>query len=121
MNDPRRSPDPEPSSEPPEPDPAGVEPEPLELPLDGVLDLHAFHPRDVKALVPEYLEACRDVGILEVRIIHGKGVGTLRRIVQAALDRLPWVASYRLAGEAEGGWGATRVRLKPVDPGQTRG
>lgn len=84
--------------------------EPVEYPIDGVLDLHAFAPRDVKDLVPEYLRACRERGILRVRIIHGKGTGTLRRTVHAVLDRLPDVRVYRLADDA-GSWGATIVFL----------
>ena len=85
--------------------------EPVEYPIDGVLDLHAFDPRDVKDLVPEYLHACREKGILRVRIIHGKGTGALRRTVHAVLERLPEVASFRLAGEDASSWGATIVFL----------
>ena len=89
---------------------------PLELPIDGVLDLHTFQPREVKNLVPDYLVECRERGILEVRIIHGKGTGTLRRTVHAVLSRLPEVASFGLAMEDAGGWGATLVRLRaPVE------
>jgi len=83
------------------------------LPIDGILDLHAFRPKEVKELVPEYLAECRARGILEVRIIHGKGDGTLRRIVHAALDRIEFVQGYRLAEQTSGGWGATRVDLLP--------
>jgi DNA-nicking Smr family endonuclease len=89
-----------------------MEEEILQLPIDGVLDLHAFHPRDVQALVPAYLAACREKGIYEVRIIHGKGIGNLRRTVHAVLARLDLVASFRAAGEDGGGWGATFVELK---------
>jgi DNA-nicking Smr family endonuclease len=88
------------------------EPEPVELPINGTLDLHTFQPRDVKELVPDYLAACRERGILQVRIIHGKGRGVLQRTVHAILGRLPEVASFRLAGEDAGGWGTTIVSLR---------
>ncbi len=84
----------------------------VHLPIDGTLDLHAFHPSDIKSLVPDYLEECRNKGILNVRIVHGKGIGNLRRTVHAALGRLEYVESYRLAGEDAGSWGATLVVLK---------
>jgi DNA-nicking Smr family endonuclease len=87
--------------------------EPIELPIDGVLDLHAFHPREVKDLVPDYLAECRARGINEMRIIHGKGTGALRRTVHAVLARRPEVASFKLAMEDAGGWGATLVTLHP--------
>ena len=86
--------------------------EPVELPIDGILDLHTFQPRDVGELVPDYLQLCRERGIVRVRIIHGKGTGTLRSTVHAILERLGEVESFRLAMEGEGGWGATIVILK---------
>lgn len=92
------------------------EEEPIELPIDGVLDLHTFRPKEVKDLVPDYLEACREKGILQVRIIHGKGIGQLRSTVHALLARNPHVVSYTLDHPQYGGWGATLVRLKPNDP-----
>ena len=92
-----------------------TEDEPVELPIDGTLDLHTFHPRDVKGLVPDYLEACRERGILSVRIVHGKGTGALRETVHAILRRLPEVVDFRLAGQDAGSWGATLVELAPLD------
>ncbi len=86
--------------------------EPIEQPINGILDLHTFDPSDVKDLVPEYLTACRERGILQVRIIHGKGVGTLRETVRSVLENLPSVESFRTAEEDAGGWGATIVELK---------
>ena len=85
--------------------------EPVEMPIDGVLDLHTFSPKDVKDLVPEYIGECLSRGITEIRIIHGKGTGTLKAIVQSALKKDPRVASFKDAGIDAGGWGATLVRL----------
>lgn len=83
----------------------------LPIPIDGTLDLHTFAARDVKELVPEYVRECQARGILQVRIVHGKGTGSLRRHVHAILARMPEVESFTLAGESGGGWGATLVRL----------
>ena len=87
----------------------------VELPIDGELDLHTFHPRDVKELVPDYLEECRKRGILRVRIVHGKGIGALRRTVHSVLDKLPYVVSYEQGGPAGGSWGATIAHLAPLE------
>lgn len=86
--------------------------EPVEFPINGILDLHTFHPSDVKELVPEYLTECLNHDIHRVRIIHGKGTGTLRRIVHSVLEQSAMVEQFNLAGEQEGGWGATVVYLK---------
>ena len=94
--------------------------EPVQIPITGELDLHTFRPRDVKDLVPEYLLECRNRGILTVRVIHGKGIGNLRRTVHALLERDPNVVSFTLAGEQMGSWGATIVRLKPPESPQPR-
>jgi len=88
---------------------------PIELPIDGTLDLHAFRPADVKHLVPDYLEECRKIGILQIRIVHGKGTGALRRTVHALLERLDMVASFKLGDESSGSWGATLVTLHGAD------
>lgn len=87
--------------------------DPIEYPIDGLLDLHTFQPGEVKGLIPDYLSACREQGILEVRIIHGKGSGALRQTVWAVLSRIPTVVSFHLAGAEIGGWGATIVILRP--------
>lgn len=87
------------------------DPEPIELPIDGILDLHTFRPQDVGHLVDDYLEACAEKGLREVRIIHGKGRGTLRETVHVRLRRNPRVASFNLATD-RGGWGATVVSLR---------
>ena len=88
--------------------------DPVPMPIDGTLDLHTFHPKEIKSLIPEYLRDCRERGILEVRIVHGKGTGALRETVHAILKRCPEVVSYHLAGEGRGGWGATLVTLAPL-------
>ena len=87
---------------------------PHPLPIEGTLDLHTFSPRDIKTLVPDYLQACRERGILQVRIVHGKGTGALRQTVHAILARLEDVTAYRTATEDAGGWGATLVNLRPL-------
>jgi len=85
--------------------------DPVEMPIDGILDLHTFQPREVKDLVPDYLDACRELGIFQVRIIHGKGTGTLRETVHSILKRIPDVVTFKPAEAHEGGWGATIVEL----------
>ena len=90
-----------------------VDQAPVEIPIDGTLDLHTFRPSDVGDLLSDYLEACREKGILQVRIVHGKGTGSLRRSVHAVLERLKEVESFVPAGMGGGGWGATLVQLRP--------
>ena len=87
--------------------------EPVPLPINGVLDLHTFNPREVKDLVLDYLAECQKRGILQVRIIHGKGIGNLRRTVHSLLTKHPEVVFFTLDHPQFGGWGATLVRLKP--------
>lgn len=96
---------------------AGLAPTgPGTIAIDGELDLHPFSPREVKPLVLEYIEACKQRGILELRIVHGKGIGALRRTVHALLAEHPDVRAYRLGGMGEGSWGATIVDLHPAQP-----
>jgi DNA-nicking Smr family endonuclease len=85
---------------------------PVRIPIDGVLDLHAFRAEEVKSLVSDYLEECRRLGIRQVRIIHGKGTGALRRTVLSLLRRSSHVQSFKTADLGGGGWGATEVILK---------
>ena len=68
--------------------------EPFELPIDGTLDLHAFAPHDVKSLVEEYVNEAHARGLREVRVVHGRGAGVLRGIVQAALEAHPLVETF---------------------------
>jgi DNA-nicking Smr family endonuclease len=85
--------------------------EPAQLPIDGVLDLHAFSPRETPELVADYLDACLERGILMVRIIHGKGIGVQRERVHQALRRHPAVVGFHHPSD-EGSWGATVVQLR---------
>lgn len=94
-------------------DPEASMDDPVILPIEETLDLHAFRPGEVKSLVVDYLDEAVKMGFREVRIIHGKGMGALRRTVHAVLERHPSVISHREAEPGSGGWGATRVILKP--------
>ena len=90
---------------------------PVEYPVDGTLDLHMFAPRDTKEVVQEYIRACLERGIYEIRIVHGKGKGVKRRIVQSVLASHPRVAGYRHEAGSGGSWGATVVDLKHPSSG----
>ena len=82
------------------------------LPITGELDLHTFRPSDLGELIPAYLAECAARKIRVVRIVHGKGTGTLRTTVHALLRRSTLVDSYRVGDEQSGSWGATRVILR---------
>ncbi|MCX5868767.1 MAG: Smr/MutS family protein [Proteobacteria bacterium] len=88
------------------------DPEIVELPIDGELDLHTFKPGEVKDLVSDYIEAAKKKGLPQIRIIHGKGTGALRKTVHALLSRHPDVREFHLADETAGSWGATIVSFK---------
>jgi DNA-nicking Smr family endonuclease len=104
---------------PPEP-PAGPEPPadptgeegPVEIPIEDSLDLHSFRPAEVRSVVEEYLREAQARGFDEVRLIHGRGIGVQRAIVQSLLATHPLVTGYEDAPEARGGRGATLVRLR---------
>ena len=87
-------------------------PQPVRIPITGELDLHTFRPQETASLLESYLSECAQAGIREIRIVHGKGTGTLRETVHAWLRRSPRVAGFRLGDERTGGWGATLVTLK---------
>ena len=85
---------------------------PVELPVTGELDLHAFAPRDVPSVVEEYVRACAERGIELVRLVHGRGTGVQRAVVRRVLAGLPEVVAYHDAPPDSGGWGATLARLR---------
>ena len=90
--------------------------EPVVLPLTGELDLHTFAPRDIADVVTEYVRACREEGVLSLRLIHGRGKGVQRATVRRALSRLEGVETFADAPLGAGGWGATVVSLTPTAP-----
>lgn len=85
----------------------------VEIQIDGILDLHPFSPKDLKTLIPDYIDECLARNIYELKIIHGKGVGNVRRSVHALLERNPYVKGFSLADSSSGSWGATIVQLTP--------
>jgi len=86
-------------------------PEPVEIEITDVFDLHTIPPRDVKAVVEEYLRLAHDKGFKAVRIIHGKGIGVQRETVRSILARTDFVLDWTDAPPQAGGLGATIVRL----------
>lgn len=90
--------------------------EPVDHPITSEIDLHTFCPGEVSSLLREYFMECRKVGVLQVRVVHGKGTGSLREGVHGLLDKMPReIDSYRLGDQHTGGWGATLVTLKALD------
>lgn len=86
-------------------------PEPVEIEITDSLDLHSFHPRDIRAVVEAYLAEAHRRGFSIVRIVHGKGVGVQREIVRKVLSETDFVKSFKNAPEFSGSWGATIVVL----------
>ena len=86
--------------------------EPIRIPITDVFDLHSIPPRDVRAVVEEYLIEAQRMGYRALRIIHGRGIGAQRETVRAVLSRTPFVAEFRDAPAEAGGWGATIVTLR---------
>jgi dsDNA-specific endonuclease/ATPase MutS2 len=86
--------------------------EPVRIPITDVFDLHSIPPRDVGAVVEEYLVEARRMGFKALRIIHGRGIGVQREMVRSILARTPFVQDFRDAPAEAGGWGATVVTLK---------
>ena len=85
--------------------------DPVHLPIEGELDLHAFAPKDIASVVSEYIDAAVRAGLRDVRLVHGRGKGVQRGIVQAALDRHPLVVEFRDDPAAH--LGATLAHLAP--------
>ena len=90
--------------------------DPVALPIETVLDLHSFQPKEVASVVEEYLEEARRAGFREIRIVHGRGVGVQREIVRKILERTPFVLSFQDAPPGWGGWGATVAILALEGP-----
>ncbi|HXZ45059.1 MAG TPA: Smr/MutS family protein [archaeon] len=87
------------------------------VPIEDSLDLHAFAPRDIPAVVCEYLEECARRGFREVRLIHGRGTGTQRAVIRSLLAHHPLAVEFSDAPPDRGGWGATVVRLRAARSG----
>ena len=86
--------------------------DPLEIPIEDVLDLHAFRPSEIRDVTLEYLMEARRLGMRQVRLIHGRGIGVQRQNVQSLLETLDWVEAFHDADGSGGGWGATVVLLR---------
>ena len=91
----------------------------VHIPIDGTLDLHTFRPSELPDLLDDYIAACLEQQIYSLRIVHGKGTGTLRKRVRSLLGRDRRVAAFRDAGPGAGGWGATLAELhRPAAGGE---
>ena len=88
-------------------------PDTVDIEITDSLDLHSFQPRDIRAVVEEYLAEAHKKGFSVVRIIHGKGVGVQREIVRKVLSETDFVRKFKNAPEFSGSWGATIVEFEP--------
>ena len=95
-----------------DPDDLNPFPEPVEIEITDIFDLHTIPPREVKAVVEEYLHEAHRLGFRALRIVHGRGIGVQRETVRAVLGRSEFVADFRDAPAEAGGWGATVVTLR---------
>ncbi|MDH3885720.1 MAG: Smr/MutS family protein [Desulfobacterales bacterium] len=86
--------------------------DPIRIPIEDVLDLHTFRPRDIADLLDEYFAECIKAGIPSVRVIHGKGKGIQKKQVHKILKKHPLVQNFSDAPPEAGGWGATLVQLR---------
>ena len=84
--------------------------EAVEIPIGEELDLHSFRPRDIPDVVASYLDACREQGLRSVRLVHGRGKGVQRAVVQRVLSSRADVADFRDAAPEDGGWDCTSSR-----------
>ena len=87
--------------------------DPIRIPITDTFDLHTIAPRDVKEAVEAYLEEAHKLGLIALRIIHGRGIGVQREMVRAVFARTEFVAFFSDAPAEAGGWGATIVTLRP--------
>ena len=94
---------------------AAVEDDPVEIPIEDVLDLHAFRPNEIRDVTLEYLIEARRRGFRQVRLIHGRGIVVQRENVRNVLEQLDWVEEYHDADPTGGGWGSTVVILRPQE------
>jgi DNA-nicking Smr family endonuclease len=84
--------------------------EPFRIPIEDALDLHPFAPADIPSIVEEYVTAAHEAGLREVRLVHGRGIGVQRGIVQRALERHPLVEAFWDAPESHLGATVARIR-----------
>lgn len=91
--------------------------EPVEIPITDTLDLHPFRPGEIRDVASEYLNAARDRGFRQVRLIHGRGIGMQRENIRKLLASLDYVEAFHDADGSGGGWGATVVVLRKGEPG----